>query len=191
MVKTEVLDVGAGAVISRGAMERASFDDVHQYLTSIDLQSGDAMLTKAFWNVLNLAPTDPGKTLQMNQSAAPSWRWKHTGSTSGVQVEMKMKVSSFLHTGFLPVTTSSGELAVGYGVCRPGIQMFDPSWKEPRARGPEDGGTLDGGSDPIGMIDRFSCSLGTSSEALKQHCCSSDAAICVVAGHCVPYWQTQ
>lgn len=42
----------------------------------------------------------------------------------------------------------------GYGVCRPGIQMFDPSWREPRARGPEDTGTLDAGGDPIGVLDR-------------------------------------
>ena len=41
-------------------MERASFKDVSQYLKSIKLQSGDAMLTKAFWNVLKLGPTDPG-----------------------------------------------------------------------------------------------------------------------------------
>ena len=54
---------GAGAIISRGAMERASFEAVEGYLQSIDLQSGDAMLTKAFWNVLNLGPTDPGEPL--------------------------------------------------------------------------------------------------------------------------------
>ena len=43
----------------------------------------------------------------------------------------------------------------GYGICRPGIQMFDPSWRAPRARGPEDTGTLDAGGDPIGVIDRY------------------------------------
>ena len=34
--------------------------------------------------------------------------------------------------------------------------MFDPGWKGPCARGPEDAGTLDGGADPSGVIHRLS-----------------------------------
>ena len=65
---------GAGAIISRGAMERASFEAVEGYLQSIDLQSGDAMLTKAFWNVLSLGPTDPGEPLPPPRPVSTSFR---------------------------------------------------------------------------------------------------------------------
>ena len=41
-------------------MQRASFEAVKAYLMGLEPQSGDAMLTKAFWHMLNLAPTDPG-----------------------------------------------------------------------------------------------------------------------------------
>ena len=33
--------------------------------------------------------------------------------------------------------------------------MFDPGWRAPRARGPEDTGTLDAGADPVSVIDRL------------------------------------
>ena len=33
--------------------------------------------------------------------------------------------------------------------------MFDPGWHAPRARGPEDTGTLDAGADPVSVIDRL------------------------------------
>ena len=51
---------GAGAIISRGAMQRAGFKAVEKYLRGLEPQSGDAMITKAFWNVLGIGPTDPG-----------------------------------------------------------------------------------------------------------------------------------
>lgn len=44
-------------------MERAPFQAVRSYLTALEPQSGDAMLTKAFWDVLKLGPVDPGTHL--------------------------------------------------------------------------------------------------------------------------------
>ena len=52
--------------------------------------------------------------------------------------------------------SSEGFIDAGYGLCRPGIQMFDPGWRGPRARGPEDSGTLDAGADAVGVIERCS-----------------------------------
>lgn len=42
-------------------MQRAPFEVVDTYLRGLEPQSGDAMLTKAFWNVLGIGPTDPGR----------------------------------------------------------------------------------------------------------------------------------
>ena len=42
-------------------MLRASYANVASYLKGLEVQSGDAMLTKAFWNVLRLGPVDPGE----------------------------------------------------------------------------------------------------------------------------------
>ena len=44
-------------------MQRASFATIEKYLKGLAPQSGDAMITRAFWNVLDIGPTDPG--LQM------------------------------------------------------------------------------------------------------------------------------
>lgn len=42
----------------------------------------------------------------------------------------------------------------GHGYCRKHVQMMDPGFKGYQAPGPEDAHTGDGGSDPIGMIQR-------------------------------------
>ena len=42
-------------------MHRAHYETVESYLKGLEPQSGDAMLTKAFWNVLGIGPTDPGQ----------------------------------------------------------------------------------------------------------------------------------
>jgi len=44
-------------------MGRATSQQVTTYLHNLEPQSGDAMLTKAFWHVLNLGPTDPGRLI--------------------------------------------------------------------------------------------------------------------------------
>ena len=41
-------------------MERASFQEAKQALEFMPWKSGDAMIFKTFWDVLNLGPTDPG-----------------------------------------------------------------------------------------------------------------------------------
>lgn len=46
-------------------MQRASYDTVKTYLQGLEPQSGDAMLTKAFWNVLGIGPTDPGRLTEL------------------------------------------------------------------------------------------------------------------------------
>lgn len=51
---------GAGALISSGAMRRATLQAVQVFYAGMPVQSGDAMLSRAFWHILNLAPTDPG-----------------------------------------------------------------------------------------------------------------------------------
>ena len=51
---------GAGALISQGAMRHADFAQVERYLTDLPWHSGDAMLTETLWNVMGIAPTDPG-----------------------------------------------------------------------------------------------------------------------------------
>lgn len=55
-----VLCTGAGAIISQGAMAQAPFPAVQKYLEGMDWVSGDAMLSKVMWDVLRIAPTDPG-----------------------------------------------------------------------------------------------------------------------------------
>lgn len=52
---------GAGTIISQGAMRQSSFEQVEHYLENLPWHSGDAMLTETFWNVLGIAPTDPGE----------------------------------------------------------------------------------------------------------------------------------
>eukprot|EP00891_Asterochloris_glomerata_P002921 jgi/Astpho2/2921/Aster-01068 len=42
----------------------------------------------------------------------------------------------------------------GYGFCRSHIQMFDPGYNGPKARGSEDEGTADYGGDPVGVLTR-------------------------------------
>ncbi|KAK9797832.1 hypothetical protein WJX73_005489 [Symbiochloris irregularis] len=52
---------GAGALISQGAMRQASFEAVEDYLVNrMPVRSSDAMLTEVMWEVLRVAPTDPG-----------------------------------------------------------------------------------------------------------------------------------
>ena len=41
-------------------MERAPFDQIHAYIRSLPVQSGDALLSRTFWFQMSLAPTDPG-----------------------------------------------------------------------------------------------------------------------------------
>lgn len=53
-------DAGAGAIISSAAMKRASFQDVEDFALNIPPQSGDSLTHKIFWQVMDLAPTDPG-----------------------------------------------------------------------------------------------------------------------------------
>ena len=42
-------------------MERNTFDAAHGYIRALPVQSGDAMLSRVFWFMFALAPTDPGK----------------------------------------------------------------------------------------------------------------------------------
>ena len=51
---------GAGALISRTALERNTFEAAQGYIRSMPVQSGDAMLSKTMWFMFALAPTDPG-----------------------------------------------------------------------------------------------------------------------------------
>ena len=51
---------GRGAIISSAAMKRASFQDVEDFALNIPPQSGDSLTQKIFWQVMDLAPTDPG-----------------------------------------------------------------------------------------------------------------------------------
>ena len=60
MVSRLFMCAGAGALISRTAMERNTFDAAHGYIRALPVQSGDAMLSRAFWFMFALAPTDPG-----------------------------------------------------------------------------------------------------------------------------------
>ena len=53
----------------------------------------------------------------------------------------------------LLLTLSCG-CAAGYGYFRPHIRLFDPGWRGPQVRGPEDENTADFGNDPIGVIER-------------------------------------
>ena len=59
---------GAGALISRTAIERAPFSSVHAYIRSLPVQSGDALLSRTFWFQMSLAPTDPGVHTDWSQS---------------------------------------------------------------------------------------------------------------------------
>ena len=47
-------------------MQRANFATVEKYLKGLAPQSGDAMITRAFWNVLGIGPTDPGQQVLWN-----------------------------------------------------------------------------------------------------------------------------
>ena len=82
--------------------------------------------------------------------------WIYTCSSGPITIDS----SGFVKTGELILRAEVKEIVTcctlipGYGLCRPWIQMFDPSWKSPRSRGPEDAGTLDGGGDPVGMMQK-------------------------------------
>jgi hypothetical protein len=48
----------------------------------------------------------------------------------------------------------------GYTYFRPHLsQSFDPGWRGPQVRGPEDANTADFGNDPIGLIERMEVAL--------------------------------
>lgn len=64
---------GAGAIISSAAMKRASFQDVEDFALNIPPQSGDSLTHKIFWQVMDLAPTDPGMFCLPQLSAC---RWQ-------------------------------------------------------------------------------------------------------------------
>ena len=58
-------------------MQRAPFKTVERYLRGLDPQSGDAMLTKAFWNVVGIGPTDPGQFHLISSIVKnPIWHFK-------------------------------------------------------------------------------------------------------------------
>ena len=44
---------------------RASFQQAKQALDFMPWKSGDAMIFKTFWDVLNLGPTDPGALVKI------------------------------------------------------------------------------------------------------------------------------
>lgn len=50
----------------------------------------------------------------------------------------------------------------GYGYLRPNIRLFDPGWKGPQMKGPEDESVpaMDNGNDPAGLIRRFQAAIG-------------------------------
>lgn len=50
---------GAGAIISAGLMQKGTLKAVENHIRDVEF-SGDAMFTKATWEVLGIAPTDPG-----------------------------------------------------------------------------------------------------------------------------------
>ena len=54
------MSAGAGAIISQGVMRQGELGRVERYLVDLPWHSGDAMLTETMWNVLGVAPTDPG-----------------------------------------------------------------------------------------------------------------------------------
>ena len=47
-------------------------------------------------------------------------------------------------------------VCAGYGYLRPNIRLFDPGWKGPQMKGPEDESVpaMDNGNDPAGLIRR-------------------------------------
>ena len=47
-------------------------------------------------------------------------------------------------------------VCAGYGYFRPNIRLFDPGWKGPQMKGPEDESVpaMDNGNDPAGLIRR-------------------------------------
>lgn len=55
-----MLHGGAGALISSGLMRRSTFDVIKDFYIKSAPQSGDAMITRAIWNVMGIGPTDPG-----------------------------------------------------------------------------------------------------------------------------------
>ena len=52
--------------------------------------------------------------------------------------------------------TLAKPVCAGYGYFRPNIRLFDPGWKGPQMKGPEDESVpaMDNGNDPAGLIRR-------------------------------------
>ena len=49
--------------MSAGLFNRSSYRAVEDYMVHAPPQSGDALLFRTVWNVMNLGPTDPGSCL--------------------------------------------------------------------------------------------------------------------------------
>ncbi len=51
----------------------------------------------------------------------------------------------------------TAQCCAGYGYYRPNIRLFDPGWKGPQMKGPEDETVLaeDNGNDPLGLVYRW------------------------------------
>ena len=65
-------------------MERNTFEAVHGYMHSFPPQSGDAMLSRTFWFMLALAPTDPGALFP----TLPSYHRCHTCATLSLSLNL-------------------------------------------------------------------------------------------------------
>ena len=76
-------------------------------------------------------------------------------SSAGPQTSLTKK-QGVMHCRvvFSPPFSPPWPCRAGYGFCRSHIQMFDPGFNGPKARGPEDEGTADFGGDPVGVLTR-------------------------------------
>ena len=124
-------------------MQRARFETVENYLKSLEPQSGDAMITKAFWNVLGIGPTDPGQHLLsrlLDLKTASSVMSLVSGAGVGCSWGLVISLSSATQSAFGPVRLhhllqgmgcaglASRCLIQAGGVPGPGVQKTGVPW---------------------------------------------------------------
>lgn len=93
---------GAGALISQGAMQQASFEQVEDYLINLPWHSGDAMLTETLWHVAGIAPTDPGVSVLLSYVVLVKWPASQKGTSPLMHGSTHISVYLWLAQGPQP-----------------------------------------------------------------------------------------
>lgn len=145
-----MLHGGAGALMSVGLMQRASFMEMHDFFVNHPPQSGgmgmvgdDAVvLTGCTCCHTHIKPCVAHPSRCTPFYVSPMFHPLHPTLDALISRGIWHKM------GIAPTDP-------GYGYCRPHIQMFDPGWRGYRTRGPEDAGTADAGADSTGLISRM------------------------------------